>query len=62
MTAEDDETMLVRFPVRAWTGTPLTGPKPISNVQSAPNPYCEGNTGREMGQGESLATSPHPLV
>ena len=29
---------------------------------SAPGAYREGNAGRQMGQGQSLATSAHPLV
>jgi hypothetical protein len=29
---------------------------------SAPGTYCEGNEGRQMGQGESPATFAHPLV
>src|SRR5690349_11023635 len=36
-------------------------PRPPGGA-SAPSAYCEGNTGREMGQGQSLATPPNPLV
>ena len=59
MTAE--HAPLVRSPTNRRTGRPSTGASPPGSA-SAPGAYREGDTGRQVGQGESLATPADPLV
>ena len=53
--------VLVRLPTRHEVARPrLAGHH--SHRASAPSAYREGDSGETVGQGESLATSAHPLV